>query len=46
MRVDMKNAFAQSLANLKVQKIFQKRNKKENKTVTCMMELQEFRKPM
>ena len=50
MRVDMKKAFAQSLAKLKV---FQKNKKKKaknqkqkQKTITYMMKFQEFRKLM
>ena len=53
MRVDMKKAFAQSLAKLKVQKVFQKNKKKKakkqkqkQKTITYMMKFQEFRKLM
>ena len=47
MTVDMKKAFAYSLAKLKVQKIFNKQKKaKQKKAITCMMKFQEFRKPM
>ena len=48
MIVNMKKEFVQSLAKLKVQKIFQKNKKKQNKktAITCMMKFQEFRKPM